>query len=67
MEIVPERPRNEYLKIDYSSAYEPAPDIGFENEFSRLGLITDVVKGLANQGKKLYHSMIMIRIMHFSD
>ena len=67
MEIVPDRPRNEYLKIDYSSAYEPAPDIGFENEFSRLGLITDVVKGLANQGKKLYHSMIMIRIMHFSD
>ena len=52
MEIVPDRPRNEYLKIDYSSAYEPAPDIGFENEFSRLGLITDVVKGLANQGKK---------------
>ena len=68
--VIPKNPDrfqfNEYLKIDYSSAYEPAPDIGFENEFSRLGLITDVVKGLANQGKKSYHLMIMIRIMHFS-
>ena len=52
IDIMPERPRNEYLKIDYSSSYEPAPDIDFENEFSKLGLITDVVKGLANQGKK---------------
>lgn len=41
---------NVYQKIDYSGAYEPAPDIGFDNEFSKLGLVTDVVKGLANQG-----------------
>jgi ATP-dependent helicase YprA (DUF1998 family) len=37
-------------RIDYSSAYEPAPEIGEYNEFSRLGLVDDVVKGLANQG-----------------
>lgn len=44
------KPRDVFEKIDYSSAYEPAPDISFDNEFSRLGLVTDVVKGLANQG-----------------
>ena len=49
--IVSVKPRTEYLKIDYSTAYEPAPELDFDNEFSRLGLITDVVKGLANQGK----------------
>jgi hypothetical protein len=47
---VPVKPVSKYEKIDYSSSYEPAPDIGFDNEFSKLGLITDMVKGLANQG-----------------
>jgi hypothetical protein len=47
---VPVKPVSKYEKIDYSSSYEPAPDIGFDNEFSKLGLISDMVKGLANQG-----------------
>lgn len=51
VEKIPESSRDSYEKIDYSSAYEPAPDISFDNEFSRLGLVTDVVKGLANQGE----------------
>ena len=52
------KPRDVYEKIDYSSAYEPAPDISFDNEFSRLGLVTDVVKGLANQGERAFHKYI---------
>lgn len=57
----PIEPVNLYQKIDYSGAYEPAPDIGFDNEFSKLGLVTDVVKGLANQGTQLLFTAIAIK------
>jgi hypothetical protein len=52
------KPVSKYEKIDYSSSYEPAPDIGFDNEFSKLGLITDMVKGLANQGTESFFNII---------
>ena len=52
------KPVSKYEKIDYSSSYEPAPDIGFDNEFSKLGLITDMVKGLANQGIQFFQCII---------
>ena len=57
----PIEPVNLYQKIDYSGAYEPAPDIGFDNEFSKLGLVTDVVKGLANQGAQFVFTAISCR------
>ena len=58
------KPVSKYEKIDYSSSYEPAPDIGFDNEFSKLGLITDMVKGLANQGTEsfMYYSLYSVSV-----
>jgi hypothetical protein len=40
--------------IDYSGAYAQAPELEDDNGFSKLGLVTDIVKGLMNQGIYIY-------------